>query len=54
MSNKVNRTERIGIRVDSDMKKAVERLAAAEGRSMSQWMERLVASAIGRKKQPVR
>lgn len=41
----------IALRVRTDMKEDVKRAAEDEGRSMSQWLERLIASHFQRTKE---
>ncbi len=47
----MNRETIIALRVRTDMKEDVKRAAEDEGRSMSQWLERLIASHFQRTKE---
>jgi uncharacterized protein (DUF1778 family) len=44
------RTAAIGIRTTEDIKEAAERAANADRRSLSQWVEELIVSALDRDK----
>ena len=40
------RTAAIGIKIEPALKEAVEKAAADDGRSMAQWVERLIIRAL--------
>lgn len=49
MSNKNRKTERIGIRLAPDTKKAAGLKATEEGRTLSQWIARLLERELAAK-----
>jgi uncharacterized protein (DUF1778 family) len=44
--NRPKRTHVLGVRVDDDLKAAIEAAAAAEERSVSQWLAMLARAAL--------
>ncbi|RYF21989.1 MAG: toxin-antitoxin system HicB family antitoxin [Oxalobacteraceae bacterium] len=42
------RTASIGIRVEPELKARAEAAAKADGRTLAQWIERLIVSAVGK------
>ena len=44
----MSKTKLLNIRIDPDLKKKAKKLAEADGRSLSNWVTKLIASDVGR------
>lgn len=42
----MSKTKLLNIRIDPDLKKKAKKLAAADGRSLSNWVTKLIASRV--------
>ncbi len=42
----MSKTKLLNIRIDSDLKKQAKKLAAADGRSLSNWVTRLIVREV--------
>ena len=44
----MSKTKLLNIRIDPDLKKRAKKLAEADGRSLSNWVTKLIAKQVGK------